>query len=151
MTTSDKKRMQWHEPPQRHLDTVVFVHGILGDHLKTWGKFPELLTADDDLPVLDILVWGYRTGWFRRHHKLHLEGGHLLSALEGYVGQDNDIVLVGHSMGGLVILKGLIDRMRVLKAAQKPPCHAVHWIILIACPLSGVWFAGIVTSPRVAS
>jgi hypothetical protein len=144
MPKPGKKRMQWHPPPQKHLDTVVFVHGILGDYLKTWGKFPELVTADDDLPQLDILLWGYRTGWFTRHNKLHLEGGHLCTALEGYVQADNDIVLVGHSMGGLVILKGLIDRM-ILEAAQKPPCHAVIWISLFACPLSGVWFAGLVT------
>jgi pimeloyl-ACP methyl ester carboxylesterase len=135
-------RMRWYESPQKHVDTLVFVHGILGHHVKTWGKFPKLLTEDDDLPELDILLWGYRTGYLRRHHELHLEGGHLVTTLESLIREDNDIALVGHSMGGLVILKGLIDRM-VGKAARKPPCHAVIWVTLFASPLNGVWLAGL--------
>src|SRR5581483_6449861 len=127
--------MRWYESTQKHVDTVVFVHGILGHHTRTWGKFPKLLAEDDDLPVLDILLWGYRTGYFARHHELHLEGGHLLTTLESLIRQGNDIVLVGHSMGGLVILKGLVDRMGC-KAARQPPCQAVTWIALFAVPLN---------------
>lgn len=101
-----------------------------------------MLAEDDDLPELDILLWGYRTGYFARHNELHLEGGHLVTALESRVREENDIVLVGHSMGGLVILKGLVDRMGV-KGAYGPPCHAVTWISLFATPLTGVWLAGL--------
>jgi pimeloyl-ACP methyl ester carboxylesterase len=135
-------RMRWYERPQQNVDTVVFVHGILGHHVKTWGKFPKFLAEDDDLPRLDILLWGYRTGYLKRHHELHLEGGHLVTTLEGLIRPENDIVLVGHSMGGLIILKGLIDRM-IGGFAQTAPCHAVTRISLIATPLNGVWLAGL--------
>lgn len=46
----------------RGIDAVVFVHGIGGDFLETWGAFPELLASDPELPELDILLWGYQTG-----------------------------------------------------------------------------------------
>lgn len=65
------ERMKWYSPPQRHLDTVVFVHGILGHYVRTWGEFPKLLAEDEELPELDILLWGYRTGWFSRHYDLN--------------------------------------------------------------------------------
>ena len=44
------------------LDTVVFVHGLGGNHQKTWKKFPALLKSDPDLPNIDVLLWGYKTG-----------------------------------------------------------------------------------------
>lgn len=134
--------MRWHGSTQKHVDTIVFVHGLLGHHTRTWGKFPKLLAEDDDLPELDILMWGYRTGFFAGHNELHLEGGHLVTSLESLIRNGNDIVLVGHSMGGLVILKGLVDRM-CGKAARRPPCLSVTWIALFAVPLTGVWLAGL--------
>lgn len=146
-TDSDKRLqparlMTWYLTPQLHVDTIVFVHGILGDYVKTWGEFPKLLSADEDLPNLDVLLWGYRTGLFRRHNKLAIEGGHLVTALESLIRPTDDIVLVGHSMGGLIILKAVVDRM-IAGHAQKPPCHAITLISLYASPLNGVWLAGV--------
>jgi pimeloyl-ACP methyl ester carboxylesterase len=136
------RRMKWYRAPPKHVDTVVFVHGILGDYITTWGQFPKLLAEDDDLPELDILLWGYRTGIFARNHELHLEGGHLATTLESLIQPPSDIVLVGHSMGGLIILKALVDRMKG-GFAQMPPCQLVVWISLFATPLSGTWLAGL--------
>jgi pimeloyl-ACP methyl ester carboxylesterase len=133
--------MRWYGTKRKHVDTVTFVHGILGHYIRTWGQFPKLLVEDDDLPELDVLLWGYRTGYFARHNPLHQEGGRLVTTLEGCITDGNDIALVGHSMGGLIILKGLVDRMGS-KAAQCAPCHAVTWITLFASPLNGVWLAG---------
>lgn len=142
MPVQPGERMKWYSPPQRHLDTIVFVHGILGHYVRTWGRFPKLLSEDEELPELDILLWGYRTGWFRRHYALQTEAAHLATTLQGLVRPGSDIVLVGHSMGGLVILKALVDRM-ALGEAQLHPCGAVGWISLFASPLNGVWLAGI--------
>ena len=135
-------RMTWYCPPQQHVDTVVFVHGILGHFAKTWGEFPRLLSEDEELPELDILLWGYRTGIFARHHELKIEGGHFATSLQNLVRDGTDIVLVGHSMGGLVILKALVDRM-ALGEAQQHPCKAITWITLFATPLNGAWLAGL--------
>lgn len=137
--------MKWYQAPQKHVDTVVFVHGILGDYVTTWGQFPRLLSEDDDLPALDILLWGYRTGVFARNHELHLEGGHLATTLGSLIEPRSGIMLVGHSMGGLIILKSLVDRMKA-GFAQTPPCRSVMWISLFATPLNGTWLAGLANS-----
>jgi len=128
---------------QVHTDTVVFVHGILGHYVNTWGLFPKLLSEDPDLPELDVLLWGYRTGWIKRHHELKYEGQHLATSLQTLVRPNNELFLVGHSMGGLIILRGLVDRM-ILGQAQVAPCKSVCWITLFASPLNGAWTAGVI-------
>src|SRR6267154_5629092 len=130
---------------QVHTDTVVFVHGILGHYVNTWGLFPKLLSEDPDLPELDVLLWGYRTGWIKRHHELKYEGQHLATSLQTLVRPNNELFLVGHSMGGLIILRGLVDRM-ILGQAQVAPCKSVCWITLFASPLNGAWTAGVIRS-----
>jgi pimeloyl-ACP methyl ester carboxylesterase len=127
---------------QQHADTVVFVHGILGHYITSWGEFPRLLSEDPDLPDVDVLLWGYPTGWVKPHNELEAEGKHLITALHAFVRSENAIVLVGHSMGGLIILKGLVDRM-IGGHAQTHPCGAVCWITLFASPLNGAWAAGL--------
>lgn len=135
-------RMKFYKT-QIHTDTVAFVHGILGNYIKTWGLFPKLLAEDPDLPELDVLLWGYRTGWMKRHHELKYEGQHLVTSLQTLIRPNNELVLVGHSMGGLIILQGLVDRM-ILGHAQTAPCRSVSWITLFATPLNGAWVAGVI-------
>ena len=122
---------------QENLDTVVFVHGLQGHFRDTWKKFPELLASDPDLPRLDIFLRGYDSGMFRRGI-LGIEevGGQLISELSVRFRQDNALHLVGHSLGGLVILKGMVSEMRALRG-QKPPASSVSFISLFAAPVSG--------------
>ena len=88
-------------------------HGVLGHYVNTWGLFPKLLSEDPDLPDLDVLLWGYPTGWISRRHELRVEGQHFVTALQTLIRPDNELLLVGHSMGGLIILRGLVDRMAI--------------------------------------
>jgi hypothetical protein len=46
-------------------------------------------------------------------------------------------------MGGLIILKGLVDRM-IQGHAQNAPCQSIRWITLFASPLKGAWTAEVV-------
>ena len=128
------------------MDTVVFVHGILGDETGTWGRFPELLHTDDDLPCLDILCWGYHSGIVpRKYQDVETEGEALVSDLETLVQEGNDLYLVGHSMGGLVILKGLVKRIRN-EHGDTHPVRGVKWITLYASPLLGSAVANVVSA-----
>lgn len=122
---------------QNDLDTVVFVHGIGGHFRKTWKKFPELLTSDPDLPKLDIFLWGYDSGLFKRGSSgIQTVGDQLISELCVRFQQDNALHLVGHSLGGLVILKGIVSEMLALRA-MVPPASSVSFISLFASPVSG--------------
>lgn len=122
---------------QNGLDTIVFVHGIRGHYKKTWDKFPELLERDPDLPCLDIFLWGYKTGVLRPLvHDTQTLGRHFVNSLETNITSDNSCHLVGHSMGGLVILEGLVQEM-LDRRAQAHPVSSISFISLFASPVSG--------------
>ena len=130
--------------PQNHLDTVVFVHGIRGHFSNTWGKFPELLASDEDLPKLDIYMWGYPTGILcAPAYDVKTLGDLLISDLAVRMQQGNALHMVGHSMGGLVILQGLVSEM-IAGRAQRHPASSVSFISLFASPVSGSTAAAVV-------
>jgi pimeloyl-ACP methyl ester carboxylesterase len=124
-------------------DTVVFVHGIFTHGVHSWGEFPRLIKADPDLPRLDCLLYCYPTGCIARHHSLAQEGLLLVNEVQGRVSEEHQAFLVGHSMGGLIILKGLVDRM-TNGHANDSPCCSVSGITLFASPLKGAWAANVV-------
>ena len=130
--------------PQRDLDTVVFVHGLGGHYRDTWGEFPDLLASDPDLPKLDILLWGYVSGVQNGSAAgIATVGGELISDLSVHVQSDNAIHLVGHSLGGLVILNGFADEM-AMGRAQTAPTSNVSFISLFASPVSGSSAAAVI-------
>lgn len=122
---------------KKELDTVVFVHGLGGDCKNTWGNFPRLIEADPQLPRLDIVSYGYDTSLYRRvGHDIKTEGLHLIGLLQAVLIDKNTIHLVGHSMGGLVILEGLVHEM-TQQRANTFPSKSVSYISLFASPVSG--------------
>ena len=131
----------------RGIDAVVFVHGIGGDFLETWGAFPELLASDPDLPELDILLWGYQTSFLRSSevHGTETIGHNLVSELRLRLGTDAAAHLVAHSMGGLVVLGGLTDEMRAGRA-QESPTNSIRFISLFAMPTRGVSAVNVVAA-----
>lgn len=131
---------------QRHLDTVVFVHGILfGHYKKTWKRFAKLLPGDPDLPRLDLMLWGYDTGVIKGR-SIDLNGERLTTDLRVRVNRpDSSIALVGHSLGGLVILRALTTQMK-RKLAETAPCVQVKQIITFGTPLNGHWVGRVARS-----
>ena len=128
---------------QNDLDTVVFVHGLGGHFSKTWKMFPELLASDPDLPKLDIFLWGYDSGVLRRGiGGIETVGDQLISELFVRFQRDNALHLVGHSLGGLVILKGIVSEMVAMRALEAPT-SSVSFISLFASPVSGSTAAAI--------
>ena len=95
-------------PPSRQ-KTVVFVHGLMGDEL-LWqaGPHEALGTSQRYGPRLAAEA-GVRPLYVRFNSGLHIsENGRALSALltalvDTYPEAVGELVLVGHSMGGLVI------------------------------------------------
>ena len=129
---------------QERLDTVVFVHGLRGHFMKTWGRFPALIASDPDLPKLDIFLWGYRTGMIRPLvGDMETVGGEFMSELKARMEPDNALHLVGHSFGGLVVLKGIVSEMIAMRA-QQDPTSSVCFVSLFGTPVSGSTAAAMV-------
>lgn len=94
---------------------IILVHGLGGSKEKTWGKFPELIEADHDLGFSVILA-GYKSpslinpvNWFRRAPSIANIANGLITEISARCDLQNDeIVLVGHSLGGVVVKKALL-------------------------------------------
>ncbi|MCW6511698.1 esterase/lipase family protein [Lichenifustis flavocetrariae] len=96
---------------------VVFIHGVLSDGEGCWHHdngtyWPTLLSHEKELESVGIYVFTYKTGIFSGTFRL----GNVVSSLkehmrlDGVLSEDNDIVFVCHSMGGIVARKFLVQQ-----------------------------------------
>ncbi|MCD4751008.1 MAG: alpha/beta fold hydrolase [Thermoanaerobaculales bacterium] len=104
---------------------IVFVHGLGGKRYgwrATWGELPGFLF--DDFDGLDVGLYEYTSFvkrlFFRRSVPLKTEAQVLADRLKALAETDQKIVLIGHSMGGLLIAQALVllvreDRIDVLE------------------------------------
>lgn len=135
----------WCHRSEEGMDTIVFVHGILGDSLDTWGEFPNLLHSDPELPMLDILCWGYKSGWVPCQYKdIESESQGLVTDLLDQVQEDKPVYLVAHSMGGLVTLKG-VTSLSEEHQDTAALLDSIKMITLYATPLKGSAVANLVS------
>jgi len=101
-------------PPTRNRACAVFVHGLHGDGLRTWGNFPHLLLHDKTLSHVDFAFYSYATSLldiipFARRWDFGAKGKELadeLTSLATTHGYDA-VVLISHSLGGLVALSAV--------------------------------------------
>jgi len=115
---------------------VVFLHGYTGTRDDTWDRFPGLLGAH--LQGWDIFTLGYATtmlpdivGIWSADPDLPilatlLRTELMIEPLRSYA----SLVLIAHSMGGLVVQRALIDDQQVAKRARH--------VILFGTPSAGL-------------
>lgn len=121
---------------------ILFVHG-LGGGSGTWGKFKELIECDADLPHTPFF-YEYPSFAFRVIPVFQEKYGNiqsLSSGLSTYIDHTLDdyeeIVLVGHSLGGLIIRQYLMNK----KIAARPT--KIKKVIFYAVPQEGAKLAEI--------
>ncbi|MFC4707029.1 esterase/lipase family protein [Paraburkholderia caffeinitolerans] len=127
---------------------VVFVHGIFGSTKGTWTNdngttFFQLLKADPEVgPKVDVFAFGFESKMFNGGGSLDVREGANKLKLYLYSEHVLDypvVVFVGHSMGGLVVLRYLasnIDRDSSLSGK-------VPLVVLYASPQEGAQIASI--------
>jgi PGAP1-like protein len=137
------------QPSDTYVD-FIFVHGLRGGSRKTWSASPnpahfwpkEWLPADPDFKNVRIHSFGYNSDWMERRDNplsVHDFGQSLIEELYNSPAlkrdQDTSIVLIGHSMGGLVIKKACII------SRQNPTFYdigkRIHSIFFLATPHRG--------------
>ncbi|PGG97951.1 hypothetical protein GX51_07064 [Blastomyces parvus] len=107
-----------HEPENPRVD-FIFVHGLAGGSRKTWSLTKDMkhfwpkswLPEDPAFKDVRIHSFGYSSDWHKgKDNAMNIRdfAMSLLTAIElcpGFGTDDTPIVLIGHSMGGLVIKK----------------------------------------------
>ncbi len=124
-------------------EAVVFVHGLAGHFRDTWKQFPDLLIGDPDLPRLDVLLAGYDASPHPWTRSIEDEAKRFASNLRTIFPQDEEVFLVGHSMGGLIILQGLVHELQNNRANERP-ANAVRHVMLYASPTMGPELAAVI-------
>ena len=114
---------------------IVFVHGFNGDSRKTWGLFPTLLVSDPNLAALRVTSWGYQSGVLRCPG-IETLAAQLMTELETGCNSFGRIILVGHGLVGLVLLRALTQELVNARTLQKP-MDRIERIALYATPLDG--------------
>lgn len=98
---------------QANQAAIVFVHGFTGDWKNTWRSIPDVLLKDPRLSGWDLFGFGYAShrsfdilGLWSSDAKLE-EISTMLHA-EPALNPYERLVLVAHSMGGLVVQRALV-------------------------------------------
>ena len=116
---------------------VIFLHGLTGDVRNTWGVLPALIHKHTRC---DVRLVGFPTSLIRSvPHPADL-GHHLLTQLRVRCGSYERLVLVGHSLGGLIIQSAILFELEEGRA-DSSPVSKVSSIVLYAPPLEGSQFA----------
>ncbi|HWM91731.1 MAG TPA: alpha/beta fold hydrolase [Thermoanaerobaculia bacterium] len=93
---------------------LIFIHGWNGDKEGTWKRFPDLARGDKRLHGYAIWSLDYTTYITRRNIGIARVASFFNDEFENVRGiydrYDNNIVIIAHSMGGLVARELLIQR-----------------------------------------
>ncbi|QNA88252.1 alpha/beta fold hydrolase [Massilia sp. Dwa41.01b] len=116
---------------------IIFVHGLGGSD-ETWGRFDDLLASDPSVDW-ESFHFTYPSGKFglrllptQSHYQpIEVLAQALKNQIDNRFEQYEEIALVGHSLGGLVIRQYLMNE----KIASRPT--KVNKIILYATPSTG--------------
>ena len=132
---------------------IVFTHG-LGASEADWGS--TLSAVRERLPDHQVQPWTYRTSRFPRirllrrcvralsgwePQSLSELGEALWSTLRVWSSDHDEIILVGHSLGGLVSAAALVHGFTSKKVRDYKVCGKLRGSICIASPFDGASFA----------
>ena len=134
---------------------VVFVHGFTGHGVGTWGEFPKTLQEHPDLGRFDCFYWQYPsklslkyavTKWIWENDPgIETLGDGLRALLNDTIagsGDYDEIKLVAHSMGGLVVQAYVVEELRRIREGGLEPKNSmlqkINEIVLFASPSGGL-------------
>ncbi len=146
-----------HEGGSPDRPALVFLHGLGGDPIDTWRH--ASCAADDFWPLwvgrdtrCDVWTLGYAaalSAWTRQAMPLPDLGDQVLDRLAGEGGLNGKpLVLIGHSMGGLVIKTAIVHA----QSKGNPRWHSlagqVRAVVFVATPHTGSQLASLASAAR---
>jgi len=114
---------------------ILFVHGLGGDR-NTWGNFKNLIDEDERLEYASYF-YEYPTGIIRipiiqqEYGSMHELSDGLATYIDVILDAYDEIVLVGHSLGGLIIRHYLLNQKTIHKTTK------IAKVIFYAVPQDG--------------
>ena len=122
---------------------LLFIHGLGGHPQKTWGKFPQLIEQDSDLAdKVDCRFYSFPTKlwsipFLSSSPKIQTLADGLASDIKHRYSDYQRVILIAHSLGGLVARQHLVD----ITLAQQS--HSMTGLLLYAVPNNGAGLASV--------
>lgn len=127
---------------------VVFVHGLSGDQSDTWrcGTTDELWPSwlNEEFPRLAVYSFGYAASVFAKNEQDLFERAN--SALDLFASKglgQRPLILVGHSLGGLLIKLILRKSREASDEGLMAIANSTKLVVFIATPHTGASLASI--------
>lgn len=151
------KLTQVHQASSQNALHVVFVHGLGGEARATWmcnSADPTTLWPvwiGEDVGC-NVWVAGYNaspTAWVNETTSLADLGETLFAALQAEPGlKDQSLVLIGHSLGGLVIKSGMTQAEHLAAPQRLQLLERITGVVFIGTPHQGAHLATIMNKLR---
>jgi len=127
--------------PDSRVDTIIFLHGLGGKASRTWGMFPYLVRASEEVGGLRVECFEYPTALFRLPLRRPLPRIQTLvdglrTYLENQIGGHN-VMLVCHSLGGVVARAYVLAEIKAGRGLR------VKKLLLFAVPNNGASLADV--------
>lgn len=121
---------------------IIFVHGLGGSPQSTWSKMVGCFAKDEDFRHFTIDYYKYPTKLIRLPFTPPLPGLRSIAAglttfLDENYGRRSSLILVAHSLGGLIARQMIVSEMRAGR-----PCR-IDKLALIATPHTGSMLASV--------
>jgi predicted alpha/beta hydrolase family esterase len=121
---------------------IFFLHGLGGSGQATWQGFTDLIQRDPKLKQYDIHFYSYPTSlfrlpWSQKRPKIQTLSESVRSEINNRFPDRSDIILVCHSLGGLIGRKYLVEEVK-----GGVPLR-VRGLLLYATPNTGAAIAAI--------
>ena len=121
---------------------ICFVHGFCGDPESTFNPMPDFIIKEKTLAGWDVLSIGYSTdllpnigkGIWASSPDINKIACYLTTNLEIIFNHYNRVALIGHSMGGLVIQRAILNMSDI---------HKITHVLFFGTPSAGLkkaWF-----------
>ena len=122
---------------------VLFIHGLFGDSRDTWGAFPDLVRSDPELgsswePVtFSFPSPKFRLPFIASAPAIHTLADGLKTEIEVRYHDATSLVLVAHSLGGLVARQYILDQFKILNKCK------IKCLLLFSTPNNGAALANL--------
>ena len=121
---------------------ICFIHGFCGNPESTFNPIPEFIIKEKELNGWDILSIGYSTDIMPNIGRGIWSSSPDINKISGYLNTNINIIcnnysrvaLIGHSMGGLVIQRSILDLSDI---------HKISHVLFFGTPSAGLkkaWF-----------
>lgn len=141
----DDRACNLHFRPGGHeKQLIIFVHGFGGNGYSTWMEFPAMLFSVDSTTRNDIAIFNFESGLrtiLIRRSKLDNDISRLAAALRELSEIYESIVIVGHSLGGIVAEAAIKSHLDFLSHRGEAETSSVTGLFVFASPRAGTGWA----------